>query len=116
MEQLIAGMQKIIAELIKWQTANPNVPEAVNQAIQNYRNEMIKKIETMAKTPFETGDIVELVSSSYEDSEHFSGDLGKVVDVKSSVLPCGHVEHDIQVVWDNGTDECWINAADFIRY
>jgi hypothetical protein len=113
MEHLITGMQKTIAELITWQSANLNVPDAVNQAIRNYKNEMLKAIETMQKAPFEVGDSVELISSSYEDGGHFSGDTGRVIDIKPSVLPSGHIEHDIRVVWDNGAEECWIDADDF---
>jgi hypothetical protein len=61
---------------------------------------------------FEVGDRVELVSSSYEDGGHHSGDTGKVVD--QVVTDHGlWSEQDICVEWDNGAEECWISADDF---
>lgn len=114
MEHLIKGMQKTILELMNWEAANPNTPMCVKDAIRNYRSEMVEAITKMEEAPFKIDDSVELISSSYEDGEHFSGDTGIVVDVKRSVLTTGQVEHDIRVEWDNGAEECWIPAEDFI--
>lgn len=114
LEHLITGMRKTISELIAWQSAHQDVPDYVNQAIQSYKGEMRKAIESMLKPPFEVGDPVELVSSSYEDSGLFSGDTGIVIQSKSTILQSGHDEHSIRVIWDKGAGECWIDADDFI--
>jgi len=66
----------------------------------------------LSEWPYEQ---VELVSSSYEDDGHFSGDTGRVINVKSSRLPSGHIEVDLRVEWDNGAETCWIGAEDFIE-
>lgn len=61
---------------------------------------------------FKVGDRVELISSSYEDGGHYSGDIGKVVD--KTVTNHGRFsEQDIRVRWENGAEECWISAEDF---
>ncbi|MDT2287909.1 hypothetical protein P7H17_20230 [Paenibacillus larvae] len=62
-----------MAELNAWQDANPDVPEVVVQAIDHYYMEMCRAIEEAQKPPFEIGDEVELISSSYEDGGHFKG-------------------------------------------
>ncbi|MDT2261683.1 hypothetical protein P7H06_22300 [Paenibacillus larvae] len=115
MEHLIKGMRKTMAELNAWQDANPDVPEVVVQAIDHYYMEMCRAIEEAQKPPFEIGDEVELISSSYEDGGHFSGDTGMVIDVKSAELPEGTWSHDIRVDWDNGAEECWMGAEDFCK-
>lgn len=56
---------------------------------------------------------VELVSSSYEDGGHCSGDVGNVVDVKSCVKTG---EIDLRIKWDNGAEECWLAAEDCLPY
>ncbi|NRS20616.1 hypothetical protein HP398_29795 [Brevibacillus sp. HB1.4B] len=56
---------------------------------------------------------VELVSSSYEDGGLRSGDIGKVIDVKSTHLPSGQIQVDLRVEWESGAKTCWIGAEDF---
>lgn len=56
---------------------------------------------------------VELVSSSYKDGGLYSGNTGSVINVKSSLLPSGHIEIGLRVEWDNGAETCWIAAEDF---
>ena len=113
MEHIIRGMRKTIAELITWQSEHPDVPESVKQAIRSYREEMINSIESLVTPPFQVDDRVELISRTYEDGGYYPGDTGTVVDMKSAVLPSGHAEHEIRVRWDNGGNECWIDASDF---
>ncbi|MFD0591054.1 hypothetical protein ACFQZE_23950 [Paenibacillus sp. GCM10027627] len=78
MEQLVTGMQSTIAELMTWQGANPDVPDAVKNAIRIYRGEMLEAIKTMKKARFEEGDLVELTSSKYENGEEFWTDVDSV--------------------------------------
>lgn len=56
---------------------------------------------------------VELVSTSYEDGGLRSGDIGKVIDVKSTRLPSGQIQVDLRVEWESGAKTCWIGAEDF---
>ncbi|MFF2531292.1 hypothetical protein ACFVS2_20530 [Brevibacillus sp. NPDC058079] len=99
----------------KWQSEQVDAPEAVNQAVNHYRRELLTAIKDLQQPDYEVDDRVELVSSSYEDAGLFSGDTGIVIDVKSTTLTSGHMQYDIRVEWDKGSDACWISAEDFTK-
>lgn len=113
MEESIGRMQKEIYELITWKNENPDVPEIVKKALNSYHNTLLNLIENEIEPPFEIGEDVELISSSYEDNGYFLGDTGKVRDIRTSVIPSGFPLIDILVTWDSGAEECWIAADDF---
>lgn len=113
MNHMIIGMKKTISELNDWEPENTNIPEAIQQAIRHYRGELNQAIKHLQEPPFGINDRVELSSSSYEDGGHFSGDAGFVIDVKSAEQSDGLMEHEILVVWDDGSEDCWIDAGDF---
>lgn len=109
----IISMKKTISELNAWESENTNIPEVIQQAIRHYRGDLNQAIKKLQEPPFGINDRVELTSSSYEDGGHFNGDTGFVIDVKSTEQPDGLMEHEILVVWDDGSEDCWIEARDF---
>ncbi|MGP3788211.1 hypothetical protein [Paenibacillus sp. 1A_MP2] len=114
MEHLVIGMKASIAELEAWQAANKDIPEVVERSIREYKNTMRNAIDSMQKVPFESGDRVELVSSSHEGGGYFSGDFGTVEDVRPSTRPSGYVEYDVLVSWDTSAADCWMPATDLL--
>lgn len=48
---VVMGMKEIITELNTWQSENPDAPEVIHLAINNYRDEINKSIEVIQKFP-----------------------------------------------------------------
>ncbi|GGF86693.1 hypothetical protein [Paenibacillus aceti] len=113
MNHMIIGMKKTLSDLNTWDTENPDTPDIIKQAIRHYRCDLNQAIKHLQEPPFGINDRVELTSSSYEDSGHYSEDTGFVIDIKSNEMPDGLMEHEILVVWDDGSEDCWIDARDF---
>lgn len=115
---MINSLKKMQLQLVEWQNSNPNVPEVVHNAIKDYRNQLKDAvIDLNSEPPFEKGDKIELISTAYEDSKMFSGDLGEVIDLcQGEADSFGGSEWDVRVEWDNGVDTCWISANDVELY
>ncbi|MEK5400125.1 hypothetical protein [Paenibacillus sp. FSL K6-2859] len=48
---VVKGMMGIIAELNTWQSENPDAPEVVHLAINNYKSELNNSIVVIQKFP-----------------------------------------------------------------